>query len=99
MAAFVRERTLVVFVESAAWGTRIRFEQTAMLSTVRAAVTTADPQRIRIKVLPPRGNPSPMPQPAVRRSLSTAARHSLHAAANAVADPELAAALRRLASR
>lgn len=84
----------IVFVaSSAAWASRLRMEQAAILRLARTLGVSA--RILIVKVAPLPASP---PEPTARLALSpTAARH-LRAAANSLSDPELRARFLALAS-
>lgn len=82
---------LVVFADSSAWATRLRYRAPA-LETAAQAHIGATPQLV-FRTLPARvSHPAP-----ARVALSPRARATLASAARTISDPELAAALLRLA--
>lgn len=90
--ANVDRQTVVVVVTSPAWKARLRMETALLLAAAIAAGIEA--RSVTIKVLPP---VAPLPdRPGA--SLSMAARATLEAAAQSVADPDLKAQLLRLAA-
>ena len=82
--------TLVVFADSPVWATRLRYEAPRILSETGF-------RKLRVRV----AAASATSPPAVRKapSLPAAAAALLRETAAGVADPDLAAALLRLASR
>lgn len=87
----VRPGLLIVFADSAAWATQLRYLQQDILLAGNEVLGNSA-RRLQFKVLPPTpvaGNP---PGPG----LSKNTRRLLNGAASGVADEELAAALRRL---
>jgi hypothetical protein len=82
--------TLVVFADSPVWATRLRYEAPRILPGTGF-------RNLRVRVAPPAATV----RPAVRKapSLPGAAAALLRETAAAVADPDLAAALLRLAAR
>ncbi len=91
--AGVDAEALVLEVDVPAWAAALRYRQGALLDAV-AEVIGLRPKRSRIGIEPPRlsrGRP-----PA---TLSSTAAEHLRRGATSAADPQLAAALQRLASR
>jgi hypothetical protein len=82
--------TLTVFADSPVWATRLRYEVPRILPELGF-------RNLRVRVVPPASTAPP----AVRKAppLSAAAADLLRETAAGVADPELAAALLRLAAR
>ncbi|HET8552675.1 MAG TPA: DUF721 domain-containing protein [Gammaproteobacteria bacterium] len=92
-----RDGDLTIFVDSPVWTTRLRFYQPDLKNGLKRQFQT-DVRRIRIKVMPRRfATPAPRPEPQQQVTAST--RRLLDATANAIDDPELADALRRLGSK
>ncbi|EQD42109.1 hypothetical protein B2A_10485 [mine drainage metagenome] len=84
----------IVFVaSSAAWASRLRMEQAAILRLARTLGLSARTLTIKIAPLP-----APPPEPTARLALSPAAARHLRAAANSLPDPELRARFLALAS-
>ena len=84
----------IVFVaSSAAWASRLRMEQAAILRLARTLGVSARTLTIKIAPLP-----APPPEPTARLALSPAAARHLRAAANSLPDPELRARFMALAS-
>ncbi len=92
----VVRNTLVLFADSAPWATRLRYEQKAILAAV-SRETGLSFARISLRVQPGAAARQPEPRRPARAPLSAANRHALESAARGISDPELAAALRRLA--
>lgn len=84
---------LTIYVDSAAWTTRIRFYQNGLKAGLKQRFDTPV-RRVRVKVLP--RAEAPAAAPATARPLSNATRVLLRTTANGIDDPELAASLRRL---
>lgn len=82
---------LVVFTDSGAWATRLRYK-TPQLEKAAQAHTGRD-VRLSFRILPGSGAPRVAP----RRPLSPAVCSVLESAARTIRDSELAGALRRLA--
>ncbi len=89
---------LVVVADSAAWATRIRFQERQLLARMHTVSrgATAVPERIRVCVSP-LGTVRRKPLPAVH--VPATARESLLITAAGVSDPRLARALRQMARR
>lgn len=88
--ALIRDRVLVLHVDSAAWASRLRYLTPGLLSALRRAYPGLKSGRIRVR-------PSGTGRPAGRRArLSRAARSSLADAAEGMTDTDLSAALARL---
>ncbi|WP_081129813.1 DciA family protein [Metallibacterium scheffleri] len=84
----------IVFVaSSAAWASRLRMEQAAILRLARILGLSARVLIVKVAPLPARP-----PEPAKRLVLSRAAAHHLRAAASSLADPELRARFLALAA-
>ena len=93
--ANLRGDTLVVAADSPVWASRIRYESRQILREM-AASCGVTATRIRIVVRTPETPENMASEPRV---VPPNAALNLEAAALAVDDPELAAALKRLASR
>lgn len=94
-AAGIRDRQLVVFVDSPAWATRLHFEQNQLLQHLRQQPELNLLTGLQIKVRPK----EPMPAKPIRRaqSLSQESTADIKACADSIGDPALSRALRRLA--
>lgn len=92
----VVRNTLVLFADSAPWATRLRYEQKAILAAI-SRETGLSFTRISLRVQPGAAARQPERLRPTRARLSSSSRHALESAARGVSDPELAAALRRLA--
>lgn len=91
----LRDGRLVMIADNAAWGTRLRYFRAVILKAA-ADAGGADAVKLEIRVNPrERMAPPPRrPQP-----ISADAGRDIAASAEHIDDPELAAALRRLAGR
>lgn len=90
-----RERTLVLVTDSPAWATQLRYQQQEILKLLNSEFRL-QLNRLRIRI----GAPPPAPRPpAAGPRLSRQGAAVLEAAAASIGDPELSAALRRLARR
>lgn len=94
-AAGIRDRQLVILVDSPAWATRLHFEQNAIMQHVRQQPEMNSLTGIQIKVRPKDAPPVNI----VRKiePLTPQASADLRACADKINDPALANALRRLA--
>jgi len=98
-AAHLRDATLIVVADGPAWATRLRFLEPELKAALDAR-TRRVVRRVAVQVGPPTATLRSAPAtPPPSRPLSAAAREALEAGAAKVADPKLAAALRRLARR
>lgn len=99
--ANIRGTTLVLQVDSAAWGTRLRYQLPSLQRQLKASRTFSAIHDIEVTIRP-RGNadrrsaPDRVPR---RARLSSQAAALIATVANTTADPALQATLRRLASR
>ncbi|HNR92166.1 MAG TPA: DciA family protein [Dokdonella sp.] len=92
--ADVRNGRLVFLATSAAWATRLRLHQEALLAEARVAIgDTATQVVVKVAALPP-----VPPEPARRKPLSATAANHLRTAASSLTDPELRALFLNLAS-
>ena len=89
--ANVDRGTVVVVVPSPAWKARLRMDTALLLAAATAA--GLDARAVTLKVVPPQ---RPLPE-RPGAPLSAAARATLEAAAQSVADPDLKAQILRLA--
>lgn len=89
-----RPGTVVVFVDTAAWATRLRYLQYEVLAACRQELGERI-QRVQFKVLPAESIIGPAGKPPVP-GLSENTRRLLQGAAGGITDDALAAALRRL---
>lgn len=97
-AAHLRDATLVLVADGPAWATRLRFLEPELKAALDAR-TRRVVRRVQVRVGPPPVSRAAPARPPVARPLSPAARAALESGAAGVADPELAATLRRLARR
>jgi hypothetical protein len=88
--------TLVLFADSAPWATRLRYEQKAILAAI-SRETGLSFARISLRVQPRSRRKAPKSASRRGHRISPASREVLEAAARGISDPDLAAALRRLA--
>jgi hypothetical protein len=94
-AAGIRDRQLVILVDSPAWATRLHFEQNAIMQRVRQQPDLNSLTGIQIKV-----RPTDTPPVNIVRKIEPLSAHTtadLRACADKINDPSLANALRRLA--
>lgn len=101
MACAVRDRTLVVFTDTAAWGSQLRFIQPLILETIRDR-TGHQLDSVRLKVQQaaterPADPSTASSQSPDSRDISQRSRAVIASAAEGISDPDLAAALQRLA--
>lgn len=93
LGADLKDGTLTLFMDSAAWTTTLRYQHQALLAALRASGLPC--QQLRLKVLPdPKPGVPPKPAP---RELSADTQRLLTSTADGVDDPALAESLRRLA--
>lgn len=89
-----RDGQLLLIVSNGQWATRLRYREKRLLTQLAALAEFNGLQRIIFKVRPP-DNP---PQNADRKvSLSPSAARSIQDSAESISDPQLRAALERLA--
>ncbi len=86
---------LSLLTDGPAWASRLRFAAPELLAALAARGTMA--AQVRIRVAPVAGSGAVAERPAVRERLSPGTVAHLRAAAAGMDDPELAAALLRLA--
>lgn len=91
--ANLRDDRLVFLASSPAWASRLRLQQTQILSAARAIGTHAGSVTVKVAPLPPPDLP-----PEQSKPLSAAAALHLKAAAHSIQDPELRAMFLELAS-
>lgn len=92
--ADVRNGRLVFLATSAAWATRLRLHQAALLAEARVACGDTV-EHVVVKVAPLQPVP---PEPARRKPLSATAANHLRTVAQTIPDPELRALYLDLAS-
>jgi hypothetical protein len=87
---------VILFTEASVWATRLRF----MAPEILRALARSHPglRRCRVRVLPEEGDDRRHRPKTSRPRLSDRTARHLRAAADVIADPQLAAAMRRLAS-
>ena len=94
-AAGIRDRQLVVLVDSPAWATRLHFEQNQLIQHLRQQPELNSLTGLQIKVRPKESTP---PNPTRRaQALSPESTADIKACADSIDDPALSRALRRLA--
>jgi hypothetical protein len=94
----VRGDTAVIATDSPAWLSKIRYLAPELLRILRAAPGLATLQHIQFKVIPAAAA-HPAPLPPHRPTLSRQGADILRSTASGIEDPQLSAALRRLAQR
>jgi hypothetical protein len=95
--AHLRDATLVLLVDGPEWAVRLRFLEPELKAALDLRTRRAV-ARCAVRVLLPDGTRKPAPRRGPR-PLTDAARAALEAGSARVADPQLAAALKRLARR
>lgn len=101
LACAVRERILVLFTDNAAWGSQLRFIESAILDAI-ATQTGHRLDSVRLKIQqaassrPVSASPASS-KPHDKREISDHSRALIESAADGISDPDLAAALHRLA--
>ena len=90
-----KDRTITLYADDPAWATQLRFCSNEMLKRIRAQLPEG-PDRAQVRIIKDRG----YAHHRARRhaKLSAEAAKILRQAAMAISDPQLRAALRRLAS-
>jgi len=91
--AGVRNDRVLLLVESSAWATRVRMEQSRILAAVHSLGLAAS--SVTAKVMPLR---APADGSAATPSLTPRAAQTIRAAASAIADPDLRALFLELAT-
>lgn len=93
--ANLRDNVLVLQAEGTVWATKLRYQLPQILTDLRRLPDLKGLDSIRIRIAPAQTaqNPSPLARP----HLSEHSAELLQQAADATPDPELAAALRRVA--
>jgi len=92
----IRDNTLVLQTESAAWATRLRFQQGALLQQLQQIPVLSKLTKILVKVRPQAKIAKP-PQRA--KPISADNAEHVKAVAEGLGDDELSRALKRLAER
>ncbi len=90
-----REGCLLLIVTDGHWATRLRYQQKRLQRQLQQLDEFAGLQRILFKVQPPSGQVRP-PERSI--ALSSCAAESIQTTADGISDPNLRAALERLAS-
>jgi hypothetical protein len=90
---------LFVHVDTPAWASRLRQQQTSLLEALRRTPVLRDTTDLRARVVPPGSADFPTPPPRRRSRLTEKAAKVIERTAADIADPELRAALERLAQR
>lgn len=91
----VRDGILIVYVDSTAWASRLRYQAPALLKQLQQRKGLATLQQIDFKVLPRQEKESRK----IAAKMSSEASSCLSACAEAVSDDKLRSALQQLASR
>lgn len=89
-----RDGNLLLIVSDGQWATRLRYQEKRLCRQLSCLKEFSGLQRIILKVRPPA---STAPQSTHQPSLSANAARSIQASADDVSDPQLRAALERLA--
>lgn len=93
--ATCRNEVLVLEAASAAWGSRLRLQLAALQQQLQQ--NRVPVRRIEVRIRPELDQTATARRTTPRRRLSANAARSIQAAADASPDPDLSAALRRLA--
>lgn len=94
----IERATLTVFVDSAAWATRLRFQAPNLIPALQQANPAfANVQGLKVKVLTQSGDPNPTPPEPAGPSMSSDNANIINSLADCVDDPDLQQALHRLA--
>ncbi len=91
-AAVLNAATLVLFVDSPVWASRLRYQSPALLRQLRASGINVD--QIQTRIVPARQGQRKRPRQPAR--LSEQSAESLRQTAEAIGEGELGEALRRL---
>ena len=91
-----RDGCLLLLTSNGHWATRLHYQQRRLQRQLQALPEFVGLLKIQIKVRPPSTQTSQLKRTA---ELSSAAADSLHSAAEGISDPNLRAALERLASK
>jgi hypothetical protein len=94
----LRDDSAIIAADTPAWLATIRYLQPTFLQLLRAQPGLAGLRQIQFKVQPASG-PEPTDPAAHRAALSASGARILEGAAAGIQDPDLARALRRLATR
>ncbi|MBI3900212.1 MAG: DUF721 domain-containing protein [Gammaproteobacteria bacterium] len=91
---------LYVHVDTPAWASRLRQQQTSVATSLRRDAMARELVEIRVRVVPlEQAIPRTARTPARTSRLTTAAASQIDRTADGINDPELRAALKRLADR
>jgi len=92
------ESSLTVYVDSAAWATRLRFQVPQLLPLLRQTNPTFKKLvNIQVKVLTPSGPEPTQPSHTTGPTMNRENANGINALSNSVDDPDLQQALQRLA--
>ena len=94
LVANLHNETLVLQADSAAWATKLRYLAPQLLRCLQQHEPLASVQRLEFRVAPQSQPATPAASPA---QLSSAGADTILASAQTVSDPNLRAALKRLA--
>jgi hypothetical protein len=90
---------LFVHVDTPAWASRLRHQQSSLTEALRRAPLLRDLSDLRVRVVPPGSADFPSPAPRLRTRLTEKAAKVIERTAAGIAHPKLRAALERLAQR
>lgn len=90
---------LFVHVDTPAWASRLRHQQSALISALRRDPALRDLTELRVRVVPPESAETPTADRRAPSRLSAQAAKVIERTAVAISDPDLRAALERLAQR
>ncbi len=96
-AALERDGRLLLYTDSPAWSSRLRFHARTLSRQLRSKGLVFD--RIIIRVIPPGGSKRKVPKRGQGRNLSRENASIIRSLSESVDDPRLQAALKRLADR
>lgn len=94
--ASIQDGCLLLIITDAAWATRLRYRQQKLLQNLQRLADFASVNRIALKISPANGSTAGSVQ---RPQLSRVAATNLRETATYIEDPQLRAALERLASK
>lgn len=96
--ANIRDKTLILTADSAAWATRVRYMAPQLLQKLRSDERLNGIDSVHVKITPP-VSPADTSHSIRRASISASASECLSQCAEGIEDPQLSAALRHLAKR
>ena len=97
--AKIQNKTLTVLCESPVWATRLRYMEPQIIEKLQQYSDTRQVQKLQIKVRPNSTSEIPDTSPKRRATMSQDAADQIREYSEAISDPKLQEALKKLAGR